>query len=157
MEQSTEVPERITPWHRDPNAYDPAARMCSFRLYGRTFTAHSAHADDPDSWPITVREAPSGRYVATVGSWGRMAQQLDERADIRPPAVASQRLIKEVGWKLGKEITEEAYRSDLRYAEGLAFPVHEWEGTDREGKPLTVSWIPSPSGALLSAYEITGR
>jgi hypothetical protein len=71
-------------------------------------------------------------------------------------------LICEVGWRPGgtfrKPISREAYTRDLGYAEALAFPVHEWRGEDRDGKPLVVSWITTGvGGALLSAYEIQGR
>ncbi|MBA2951414.1 hypothetical protein [Streptomyces himalayensis] len=69
----------------------------------------------------------------------------------------SSQLIKEVGWRLNKEITREAYLRDLAYAEDLRFSVHEWRGEDRAGKPMVISWVATPNGAALSAYEITGR
>lgn len=69
----------------------------------------------------------------------------------------SAQLIKEVGWRLSKEITREAYLRDLAYAEDLKFPVHEWQGEDCEGESMVISWIASPAGSLLSAYVITGR
>jgi hypothetical protein len=69
----------------------------------------------------------------------------------------SAQLIKEVGWRLSKEITREAYLRDLAYAEDLKFPVHEWQGEDRDHEPMVISWVATPAGALLSAYEITGR
>lgn len=66
--------------------------------------------------------------------------------------------IHEVGWKLRKEITRQAYLRDLVYAHELMFPVREWRGEDREGKPLHVVWVTTGErGSLLSAYEIQGR
>lgn len=69
----------------------------------------------------------------------------------------SAQVINEVGWKLRKEVTREAYLRDLAYAQDLAFPVHEWRGEDRDGSQLHVVWVSTPSGALLSAYEIQGK
>lgn len=68
----------------------------------------------------------------------------------------SAQLIKEVGWRLSKEVTREAYLRDLAYAEDLKFPVHEWRGEDRDGKAMVISWVATSAGNLLSAYEITG-
>jgi hypothetical protein len=65
--------------------------------------------------------------------------------------------IHEVAWRLRKEVTREAYLRDLAYASDLKFPVYEWAGEDREGKPLVVSWVATSAGNLLSAYEIQGR
>lgn len=75
----------------------------------------------------------------------------------KTPEYGSAQLIKEVGWKLSKEITREAYLRDLVYAEDLKFDVNEWRGESRDGKPMVISWVVTPAGALLSAYEITGR
>lgn len=69
----------------------------------------------------------------------------------------SAQLIHEVGWHLRKEVTREAYLRDLVYAQDLAFPVNEWRGEDREGKPMVITWVVTPVGSLLSAYEIQGR
>jgi hypothetical protein len=69
----------------------------------------------------------------------------------------SAHLIHEVGWRLRKEVTREAYLHDLAYADDLRFSAHEWRGEDRDGKPMTISWIVTPTGTLLSAYEIQGR
>jgi hypothetical protein len=70
----------------------------------------------------------------------------------------SAQLIHEVGWRLRKEVTREAYLRDLAYAQDLHFPVHEWRGEDREGKPMVISWVTTGErGSLLSAYEIQGR
>jgi hypothetical protein len=76
---------------------------------------------------------------------------------LNKPKYGSAQLIKEVGWRLSKEITREAYLRDLAYAEDLKFPVHEWQGEDRDHKSMVISWVATPAGALLSAYEITGR
>lgn len=69
----------------------------------------------------------------------------------------SAQLIKEVGWRLSKEVTREAYLRDLVYAQDLRLPVHEWHGEGRDHKPMVISWVTTPAGKLLSAYEITGR
>jgi hypothetical protein len=67
-------------------------------------------------------------------------------------------VINEVGWRFRKEVTREAYLRDLAYAEDMRFPVHEWRGEDRAGKPMIVAWITTgEKGSLLSAYEIQGR
>lgn len=76
-------------------------------------------------------------------------------------AKASESVIHEVGAFGGlfrKEVTREAYLRDLAYAQDLAFPVREWRGQDRAGKPLHVVWVTTGErGALLSAYEIQGK
>ena len=69
----------------------------------------------------------------------------------------SAQVIHEVAWHLRKEITREAYLRDLVYAKDLTFPVHEWCGEDRAGRALVVTWVSTPSGSLLSAYEIQAR
>lgn len=66
-------------WRKDAEAYDPQARVREFTLNGRQFTAHSLHADGPDQWPMTVREAVSQRYVATVSNWRRLPEELASR------------------------------------------------------------------------------
>jgi hypothetical protein len=67
-------------------------------------------------------------------------------------------LIHEVGWKLRKEVTREAYLRDLAYAEDMHFPVYTWFCLDREDKPMAITWITTgEKGSLLSAYEIQGR
>ncbi|MEV7814239.1 hypothetical protein AB0P05_26465 [Streptomyces flaveolus] len=69
----------------------------------------------------------------------------------------SAQVINEVGWRLRKEVTREAYLRDLAYAQEQALSVCEWRGEDREGRPLVVTWVQSPNGAQLAAYEIQGR
>jgi hypothetical protein len=74
------------------------------------------------------------------------------------PQYGSAQTIHEVGWKLRKEVTREAYLRDLVYAGDLKFPVNEWRGLDRVGRPTVIVWVTTgESGSLLSAYEIQGR
>lgn len=63
-------------------------------------------------------------------------------------------VIHEVGWRLRKPITPEAYRRDVAYASELALNVHEWSGEDRAGRPMTIAWVQTPNGRVLAAYEI---
>lgn len=69
----------------------------------------------------------------------------------------SAQVVHEVGWRLRKEISREAYLRDLAYAEDLKFPVHEWRGEARDGEPMVIGWVLSTRGEVLSAYEIQGR
>lgn len=62
--------------------------------------------------------------------------------------------IHEVGWRLRRSITPEAYRRDLAYAHEMALDAHWWSGEDRDGRPLTIAWVQTPNGRLLAAYEI---
>lgn len=66
-------------------------------------------------------------------------------------------VIHEVGWHLRKAVTRDAYRRDLAYAHEQGLEVHQWRGEDRDGHPVTVAWVATPSGRLLAAYEIQGR
>lgn len=72
-------------------------------------------------------------------------------------AYGSAQIISEVGWKLRKEITREAYLVDMARAERLEFPVHEWSGAARDGRRLTVAWVVGLGGSIVAAYEIQGR
>lgn len=84
-ETTQERIERMTPWRPDRDAYDPAVRVCSFRFRNRTYTAHSHYSTGPEQWPMTIREALTSHYVATVSNWERLpvqlAQALAERAE----------------------------------------------------------------------------
>lgn len=62
--------------------------------------------------------------------------------------------IHEIGWHLYREIPETALRRDEAYAAEQGLDVHEVAVRDREGRPVTVRWVTTPTGALLSAYEI---
>jgi hypothetical protein len=73
------------------------------------------------------------------------------------PQYDASQIIREVGWKLRREVTREAYERDIRYAEDLRLSVCEWRGEDRDDKPVIVTWVATPSGRLLAAYEIQGR
>ena len=66
-------------WRRDPDAYDPYARRRGFTFQGRQFTAHSGHAEQADQWPMSVRDALTGQYVTTVGSWKSLPAELAAR------------------------------------------------------------------------------
>jgi len=63
-------------WQADPNAYDPQGRRRDFTFSGRAFTAHSVMGDQANDWPLIVREAGTGAYVATVSNWKRLPEQL---------------------------------------------------------------------------------
>jgi len=69
----------------------------------------------------------------------------------------SAQIITEMGWRLQRTISRETLLRDLAYAADLSFSVHEWRGTDPEGRPLVVTWLLSPSGALMSAYAQQAR
>lgn len=68
--------ENVSSWMRDPNAYDPQARERWFEVNGHRFTAHSIHGDNPEQWPMVIREAIPGTYVATVSNWARLPEEL---------------------------------------------------------------------------------
>lgn len=72
-------------WHKDPDAYDPQARVREFTLNGREFTAHSLQGPAADHWSVTVREAGTCRYVATVSNWTALPGQLSARLDAMQP------------------------------------------------------------------------
>lgn len=64
-------------------------------------------------------------------------------------------VIHEVGWKLHRSVTGEAYRRDLAYANEMGLRTYWWSGTDRNGKDMTVAWVStSERGSVLSAYYI---
>lgn len=68
-------------------------------------------------------------------------------------------IICEVGWRpygrtFRRRVSRETYLRDLTYAKDLALDVHEWRGEGPDGKPMVVSWIVTPNGRLLAAYEI---
>jgi hypothetical protein len=65
-------------------------------------------------------------------------------------------VVHEVGWKLRRLVTPEAYRRDVAYAAEQALNVHEWTGEDRNGRPMTIAWVQTPNGRQLTAYEIQG-
>jgi hypothetical protein len=65
----------ISDWRRDPDAYDPSARVCVFTLNGETFEAHSHRGDAPEQWPMVVRRMDGG-YVRTVANWRRLPAEL---------------------------------------------------------------------------------
>lgn len=72
-------------WQRDDDAYDPEARVRQFTFDGRQFTAHSLRGGVANQWPMTVREAVSQRYVATVSNWTALPGQLSARLDAEAP------------------------------------------------------------------------
>lgn len=78
MSNTTAV-KRITEWTRDPHAYDPGARKCRFTFGGQTFAAHTYNGDNPEQWPLVIREVLSGKYVATVSNWATLPTQLAAR------------------------------------------------------------------------------
>lgn len=57
----------VTGWYRDDDAFDPMARVRSFRVNGRKFTAHSLQGE-PEQWPMVIREG--GRTIGTALHWG---------------------------------------------------------------------------------------
>ncbi|MFF9268636.1 hypothetical protein [Streptomyces rochei] len=64
-------------------------------------------------------------------------------------------VIHEVGWRLRKPITPEAYRRDVAYAGEMGLNTYWWSGEDRNGRVMSIAWITTGErGALLSAYEI---
>jgi hypothetical protein len=68
--------EHASSWMRDPDAYDPSARVRTFTLNGRTFLANSLHSDAPEQWPLMIRDAVTRRYITTVTNWARLPQEL---------------------------------------------------------------------------------
>jgi hypothetical protein len=66
----------VSSWMRDSDAYDPSARERWFTFNGQRFTAHSVRAEGREDWPMTVREAVTGQYVATVSNWKLLPGQL---------------------------------------------------------------------------------
>lgn len=50
------------------------------------------------------------------------------------------------------------YRGDMIMNSNLGETMHRWTGEDRNGRPLTVTWLPSPrfGTATLWVYEISG-
>jgi hypothetical protein len=77
--------------------------------------------------------------------------------DLSKAGCGKAQIITEVHGRLRREITQDAYQRDLRYAEDLCLPAHEWSGTDRDGRPMAIAWVCTTNGRVLSAYEITGR
>lgn len=56
------------------------------------------------------------------------------------------------------DIDAGAYGDDMARLRLWGEEVHHWEGADRSGQPLRVSWVSTPryGTATLYAYEITG-
>jgi hypothetical protein len=75
--------EHVSSWMRDPDAYDPSARMRWFEVNGQRYTAHSVHGDNPEQWPLVIRDGITGKYVATVSNWPALPAQLNERLTTR--------------------------------------------------------------------------
>lgn len=50
------------------------------------------------------------------------------------------------------------FGADMAYNERWGETVYQWTGTDRDGAPLTVVWIPAPAvgSCVLYAYELPG-
>lgn len=76
--------------------------------------------------------------------------------DISKPSDGQTQTIREVGWRLRKEITQEAYRTDMARAQRLEFPTYQWAGEARSGRPLAVTWVVGLGGSIVAAYEIEG-
>jgi hypothetical protein len=72
------------------------------------------------------------------------------------PSDGQSQTIREVGWRLRKEITQEAYQADMAHAERLEFPAYQWAGQARDGRPLAVTWVVGLAGSIVAAYEIQG-
>ncbi|CAL9369892.1 hypothetical protein [Streptomyces sp. enrichment culture] len=74
--------------------------------------------------------------------------------DLSKPGIDPDLIVHEVGWKLRREVQLSAYRRDRAYAAEMALSVHEWSGEDRDGRPMTITWVQTPNGRLLASYEI---
>ncbi|OEJ24271.1 hypothetical protein AS594_07010 [Streptomyces agglomeratus] len=66
-------------------------------------------------------------------------------------------VIRECTWR-DHVVSPEIYQADLRYAAQLENRMYQWDGMDREGRPMVVVWTAGKrAGALFSAYEFTER